>query len=285
MSLHPALSFGSSQPPRPLLLQPSLLASPPASPPTRSSSDSFAGNVLNSCLSLQSLMTAPTGTASDQLPHTWDQLPTPPLPHANLPLKLRLRRPANVDKTNSAPATPRRIAKRGTASRRLQKRRRCPQTQDHMSRDDSDVLDSETSDLELDLESSPTTPTLAPKELSAPATPKRARIAPEQLPLGLERADFHEAYIRDPNRSVDQQKPGTDLEVETDGQLWSAEDTRILFEVVLPMCKNKLSKREWQEVGQILGRDHHSTSLRFKSLIDKGEVEVKGRAKKTHGTW
>uniref|UniRef100_A0A8H7NCL4 Uncharacterized protein n=1 Tax=Bionectria ochroleuca TaxID=29856 RepID=A0A8H7NCL4_BIOOC len=191
MSLHPALSFGASQPPRPLLLQPSLLASPPASPPARSSSDSFAGNVLNSCLSLQSLMTAPTGTASDQLPHTWDQLPTPPLPHANLPLKLRLRRPANVDKTNSAPATPRRIVKRGTASRRLQKRRRCPQTQDHIGRDDSDALDSETSDLELDPESSsPTTPTLAPKELSAPATPKRARIAPEQLPLGLERADF-----------------------------------------------------------------------------------------------
>ena len=49
-----------------------------------------------------------------------------------------------------------------------------------------------------------------------PSTPKRARIAPEVLPLGLERSDFH--TLQDSSNTSEAGKPeGTEVEVEADG--------------------------------------------------------------------
>ncbi|KAF5019408.1 hypothetical protein F66182_8580, partial [Fusarium sp. NRRL 66182] len=71
-------------------LQPSLF-SPPASPPAFSSHSSFA-NIMTTCRSLQSLLSAPAPMVPDSHPAPMlTQLPTPPLAHTPPPLKLRLR--------------------------------------------------------------------------------------------------------------------------------------------------------------------------------------------------
>lgn len=141
---------------------------------------------------------------------------------------------------------------------------------------------------EDDIASEPETesPLFAPEATSVPSTPKRSRIAPEQLPLGLERADFHDVErLNGPNPS-DANKPGTDIEVEADGSEWSAEDDRILVELVLE--KLNLTKKEWQECARNLGRDRQSVNRRWKSLIAHGDIGLKprhGGRSKLHSTW
>jgi hypothetical protein len=109
----------------------------------------------------------------------------------------------------------------------------------------------------------------------APSTPKRSRIAPEQLPLGLERSDFHDVH---------RQERGAD---EVDGSNeWTPEDDRMLVELVLE--KLKLSKTEWQDCARNLGKDRHSLSRRWKSLMVNGDVGLKRnqpRRGKLHSTW
>lgn len=119
----------------------------------------------------------------------------------------------------------------------------------------------------------------------APSTPKRARIAPERLPLGLERSDFHDLHRLD--GGSESGPKGTDVEVEADGQEWSAEDDRILVELVLE--KLKLSKSEWHDCARNLGKDRHTVNRRWKSLLMKGEVGLKTRSSnrrtRLHSTW
>lgn len=119
---------------------------------------------------------------------------------------------------------------------------------------------------------------------SAPSTPKRARIAPEVVPLGLERSDFHTLHLLNGEEPTPH---GSNVEVEADGEPWSAEDDRILVELVLE--KLKLSKSEWQDCARSLGKDRNCLSRRWKSLMVQGEVGLKGRRSsrrtKLHGTW
>lgn len=131
-----------------------------------------------------------------------------------------------------------------------------------------------------------TTPSTPPR----PQTPKRARIAPEALPLGLERSDFHALHadgIPDDSSRARTQPAGTQVEVGADREAWSTEDDRMLVELVLE--KLKLSKEEWQDCARSLGKDRHSLGRRWKSLMLHGDIGLKPgsrtRRSKIHGTW
>lgn len=83
-----------------------------------------------------------------------------------------------------------------------------------------------------------------PHESNGPLTPKRAYIAPELLPLGLERADFHRLYVtmveQGETTLADDSRVGTNIVRTENRELWNAEDDRILVELVLK--KLRLSK-------------------------------------------
>ena len=120
-----------------------------------------------------------------------------------------------------------------------------------------------------------------------PQTPKRARIAPEVVPLGLERADYHALHaggvlVED---EESRRREGTDVVVEEDGERWSAEDDRVLVELVLE--KLKLSKSDWQDCARSLGRDRASVGRRWKSLVASGDIGPRRnhRRGRIHGTW
>ncbi|KAI1268226.1 hypothetical protein F5Y18DRAFT_221014 [Xylariaceae sp. FL1019] len=256
-------------------LQSSLLASPPASPP--STANSAFGRLVNSCHALQSILSSPasvsTTTAS---PHS--EPLTPPMSYAPLPpIKMRLRSRRQDSANETIPR--KKIAKRQYAPPRgPNKRRRA--LEDDMGRDEENHNDS---DSEPDVAPHSDEEELEDLDDSAfrPSTPKRARIAPEAIPLGLEPSDFHNIYKP---AQVDQDR-GTDVDIEPDGEPWSVEDDRILVELVLD--KLKLSKSDWQECARSLGKDRNSLGRRWKSLMIHGDVGLKSRARRTriHGTW
>jgi hypothetical protein len=131
------------------------------------------------------------------------------------------------------------------------------------------------------------------------ATPKRSRIAPEVIPLGLERADYHSlhssfsssfggdissASTSFSSNTTDLTDP--DVVLEADGEMWSTEEDRILVELVLE--KLKLTKSDWQDCARSLGKDRISVGRRWKSLMINGDVGIKRssqRRARIHGTW
>ena len=115
-----------------------------------------------------------------------------------------------------------------------------------------------------------------------PSTPKRMRFAPEVLPLGLERSDFHALQIHNIDQGQSQEAEGQ--EGAEQGQ-WSTEEDRLLVELVLE--KLKLTKSDWQDCARSLGRDRGSVGRRWKSLVGGGEVGLKRnpRRGKIHQTW
>ncbi|KAK4154038.1 hypothetical protein C8A00DRAFT_33214 [Chaetomidium leptoderma] len=337
MLLPSALPCDPSQTPPLTRLQSALFASPPASPPQLSTQTAI-GSIFSTCRSLQSLLANPAPPPNaGQEPITppassHAQLPTPPLAHAPAPLKLRLR----SRKTDTTTTTPKgdhgparkRIVKR-TASvaqqqqqppRGANKRRRAADDDDgDMGRynsnnedDDSDMAQQQQQqqqqpldnpfDRGQDKENEPQPP-------SAPHTPKRSRIAPEVLPLGLERADYHHLHSGSSSNSdcrvgpasaaaAAELEPGTDVEVDADGATtttttWSTEEDRILVELVLE--KLKLTKSDWQDCARSLGKDRGSVGRRWKSLMVHGDVGLKMRGGvggaaaqrrgRIHGTW
>ncbi|KAI5926115.1 hypothetical protein F4810DRAFT_655354 [Camillea tinctor] len=272
MLMPSALSCDSSHSPVPRLQSRALFTSPPSSPPT--SAQSALGNLVNSCRALQSMLSTPATNHFSDNASQRDQLPTPPLSHAPLPpRKLRLR---DRRRDPDAELIPRKkVIKRSTAPPRgMNKRRRADD--DDMGRDD---------DIDSDLEigsSSKDRECESREAMCRPSTPKRARIAPEVMPLGLERSDFHNLHTDEP---VEKEAEGTEVEVEADGENWSLEDDRILVELVLE--KLKLSKEEWQDCARSLGKDRNSLGRRWKSLVNGGNVGLKSRSRrsKIHSTW
>jgi hypothetical protein len=116
---------------------------------------------------------------------------------------------------------------------------------------------------------------------SRPSTPKRQRIAPESLPLGLDRGDFHLLHLQQQPQSSDHILQS----VETNEE-WSTEEDRMLVELVLE--KLKLSRSDWQDCARSLGKDRGSVGKRWKSLMGAGDVGLKRgapRRAKLHGTW
>ncbi|KAL2178672.1 uncharacterized protein P884DRAFT_257897 [Thermothelomyces heterothallicus CBS 202.75] len=318
MLLPSALPCDSSSQTAPLTrLQSALFASPPASPPHLPTQTAI-GNLFSTCRSLQSLLANPAAPSSaGQDPTTPPtlppaQLPSPPLAHAPPPFKLRLR----SRKTDSPAATGEhgparmRIVKRTSAvaqqaPRGPNKRRRA--ADDDMGRHnqgDSD-LEREADESRQDHNSSDGTS----QPDSAPHTPKRSRIAPEIIPLGLERADYHSLHssfssdnndhdgipstksndtdsYNNHNNNRPQDHHGTDVVVEADGEAWSTEEDRILVELVLE--KLKLTKSDWQDCARSLGKDRGSVGRRWKSLMINGDVGLKRaplRRPRIHGTW
>ncbi|ELQ37910.1 hypothetical protein M0657_002814 [Pyricularia oryzae] len=272
-------------------LQPAAqFASPPSSPPPTGLG---LNNLFATCRSLQALLAAPApsllATPPQIIPqkalvrstsnNNNGQLPSPPLTHAPSPLKLRLRPRKPAASTDSKSTTnmhntetPRRrkVVKRAPPPpppRGANKRRRSDQDDDVSSESEAENHNDE--DLIM---------------TAAPQTPKRARIAPAIVPLGLERADFHN--VHEPQQQQ-QGRDGTEVEVEADGEEWSAEDDRILVELVLE--KLRLSKEEWQDCARSMGRDKASLGRRWKSLMAHGDVGLKSSSRsrrgRIHGTW
>lgn len=203
------------------------------------------------------------------------QLPTPPMSHAEPPpLKFRLRSRARAE-GNIENAMPRkRVAKR-QPPRGANKRRRG--VEDDMGKDSDDA------------ESEVEGPGEAEEREAGPQTPKRARIAPEAIPLGLARGDYHDLHLRE--RESEQ---GLGISAPTEsgdatsgpGGEWTAEDDRVLVELVLE--KLRLTKSDWQDCARSLGRDKHSVGRRWKSLMAGGEVGLKTRSNRRarlHSTW
>lgn len=139
---------------------------------------------------------------------------------------------------------------------------------------------------------------------SRPSTPKRQRIAPEVLPLGLERGDFHTLHLQQQpefnfnvlqsiehpeprNQNHNEGEPDQPDERDEEEKEWSTEEDRILVELVLE--KLKLSKSDWQDCARSLGKDRGSVGKRWRSLMGNGDVGLKtrssGRRAKLHGTW
>jgi hypothetical protein len=127
---------------------------------------------------------------------------------------------------------------------------------------------------------------------NGPSTPKRMRLAPEVLPLGLERGDFHTLHLSSlPQQQETNIIPSIESrEVMRAGQAaaeeWSTEEDRLLVELVLE--KLKLSKSDWVDCARSLGKDKHSVGKRWKSLMVSGDVGLKHRTRgraRLHGTW
>ncbi|ESZ99180.1 hypothetical protein SBOR_0438 [Sclerotinia borealis F-4128] len=265
-----------------------LFASPPLSPtPSPSSTPPTIGNLFQSCRALQSMLTTPT------------QLPSPPTLHADIPssppmtrnshAKLRLRIPSPSNRIKPEASDSKRIAKRTQrdSSRGIHKRRRAMEEDKDTSREMlGDVSEQELED----------------GAVQEPSTPKRRRrIAPEVLPLGLERSDFHtlrlaemenvggdEAFVFKAGGSSQHIESETQRGEgeEKDGEEWSTEEDRMLVELVLE--KLKLSKSDWQDCARSLGKDRGGVGKRWKSLMGAGEVGLKGRRKTRstlHSTW
>lgn len=231
------------------------MASPPASPPSLSTQTAF-GDILNSCRSLQSLIATPDEpyTPPESSATT---LPTPPLSFAEPPpLKLRLR-PRAREEGEGFPRM--KVVKRAV---RGNKRRRVEEEEEDGREEESEI------DEEVEREE--------------PQTPRRGRIAPEVMPLGLARGDYHDLHLQDQESA---QGLGISAHDESDDE-WTAEDDRILVELVLE--KMKLSKLDWQDCARSLGRDRHGVGRRWKSLMASGEVGLKSRSSKRarlHSTW
>ncbi|KAK0703813.1 hypothetical protein B0T26DRAFT_658457 [Lasiosphaeria miniovina] len=298
MLLPSAFSCDSSQPPL-TRLQSALFASPPASPP-QLSTQTAVGNIFTTCRSLQALLAAPapppvnvapiTPPASSHAHAYGQQLPTPPMAHAPSPLKLRLRsRKTEGQQPGGADHGParKRIVKRSAPPRGVNKRRRA--LDDDMGRDDEDGLESEPEhEYGQNKENVDDDSEILP---SRPQTPKRSRIAPEIIPLGLERSDYHvlhhaDGALRDDSRSGNGNgmTEGADGVLEADGELWSTEEDRILVELVLE--KLKLTKSDWQDCARSLGKDRGSVGRRWKSLMVNGDVGLKRSSRrKIYGTW
>lgn len=224
-------------------------------------------------------------------------------PLISSPFKLRLRNRGIKPEDSHLPR--KKITKRTTSStaavpRGVNKRRRAlddESSRESIEREQSPEPSSETEEEEkenmLDLNAS-REQREAEQEEQGPRTPKRLRLAPEILPMGLERSDFHALHLQHqissqplfyPSSSSSQsfpshhqyqyQYPQQQAQDEDREEEWTTEEDRLLVELVLE--KLKLSKSEWQDCARSLGRDRGSVGKRWKSLMAGGDIGLKGR--------
>lgn len=259
----------------------SLLASPPLSPQSTT-----ATTIFSTCRALQSMLSTP-----NQLPNP---LPSPPTTYSAMPTKLRLR----ARKTdNISPSVPRRkITKRAVPAARGENKR-CRADDDEMAEAGSELNEDENENTSVMMEHE--------LEQRRPSTPKRQRIAPEVLPLGLERSDYHTLHLQQAISASQPQPQPLPLSIqypvidflqsrfqesnesrEEKEEEWTNEDDRMLVELVLE--KLKLSKSEWQDCARSLGRERGNVGRRWKSLVGAGEIGVRrtGRERgRICGSW
>ena len=134
--------------------------------------------------------------------------------HASPPspfnLRLRSHKPTDGEDDVTAPSIAwRKITKRNNAtSRDINKRRRAI--------DDDATRDSTESDDEIN----------SPDQTAGPSTPKRIRLAPEVLPMGLEPSDFRKLQIEFPDAEDNAKVQDSSREGKDDNEQWlSTEDT------------------------------------------------------------
>ncbi len=105
------------------------------------------------------------------------------------------------------------------------------------------------------------------------STPKRMRLAPPEMPLGIKLADYEglESLLQQQEASMDEDVRGD----------WSAEDDRVLVEGVLE--KLSLTKEDWNECARKLGREGGSVVGRWSELVGEGRVGLKRGRRLTRG--
>jgi len=103
------------------------------------------------------------------------------------------------------------------------------------------------------------------------STPKRMRLAPLEMPLGIKLADYEglESLLQQDGFSMD----GDTAAAVVRGGGWSAEDDRVLVEGVLE--KLSLTKEDWNECARKLGRESGSVGGRWTELVGEGRVGLK----------
>jgi hypothetical protein len=216
-------------------------------------------------------------------------------PLISSPFKLRLRnRGIKPEDSNLTPR--KKITKRAAvAPRGVNKRRRA--LDDDLSRES--IEQSPEPDATEDEKENMLAHQPRDEEEEGPRTPKRLRLAPEILPLGLDRSDFHALHLQHqlsseplfyPSSSTtsnqfsphqhqqyyqQQQQQKQQNQDEERNEEWTTEEDRLLVELVLE--KLKLSKSEWQDCARSLGKDRGSVGKRWKSLMANGDVGLKGR--------
>lgn len=220
------------------------------------------------------------------------QLPTPPMRNAPLPSPMKLRLRSHTTATSTADdAGPSRQPQLQLSRKRVRKVTPIPRGPNKRRRETSVEADDENMEFDQHEEK---------EEDKGPSTPKRVRVAPEILPLGLDRRDFellHEShqYSSENALGINANPPGSNErereprsakipakgEEENDGADdmgidWTNEEDRVLVEMVLQ--KLKLTKSDWHDCARTLGRDSAVIGRRWKSLVGNGEVGLKGRA-------
>ena len=143
------------------------------------------------------------------------------------------------------------------------------------------------------------------RDRDAYSTPKRQRLAPPSIPLGLERRDFYAlqptynftttnpfiSSVSTPTTVATQPSPplsgskddslkcaSDDTADETADDIdleWTSEDDSELVDLVLD--KLRLSKWEWDECARVLGTDGISLGRRWKELVGEGGVGLRFR--------
>ncbi|ODM15489.1 hypothetical protein SI65_09092 [Aspergillus cristatus] len=125
------------------------------------------------------------------------------------------------------------------------------------------------------------------------STPKRRRHAPYNLPLGLSQSDFYSLNsppitaspssprYQNQQDSSAQQPYNPDavlpsIEVTDDStrsNQWTAEDDQRLMKAVFE--KFQLSKQQWDECAQSIGKDQASVERRWQALVGQGNIGLR----------
>ncbi len=237
---------------------PTLLSPPSASRPCPTSP--VSSNIYSACRSLQSLITTnlpSTPSTISRQSRTQPQLASPIAlmsgTSAHSRKQLRPQTPQCATKILQ-PQTPR------TPPRASRKRRRslC-EDDDSPSRDQENIL---------------------------PSTPKRQRLCPPSIPLGLMPTDFdalQEAAANIPipttpsNHPPSTSSPSTETETE-----WTSANDSALVSLILH--KLRLKQSDWDECALRLGKGKDSIGERWKLLIGEGEVGLRrGRGGRRRG--
>lgn len=136
--------------------------------------------------------------------------------------------------------------------------------------------------LPINFQQSATSPQVVSDLPPRPSTPKQSAIAPLELPMGLERSDFHQNHSEDPD---DASRVGTGIEIARDGEAWSVEQDRKLVEVII--AHFKLTPEDMEDCARSLGKGSGCVERRWKSLVMNGDVGLKKRERRTrlHSTW
>lgn len=294
------------------------LFSPPASPPPPQSA------LFATCRALQSMLASPP-------PPQPAQLPTPPMRNAPLPSPMRLR--LRSSKPAASPAAQKHAAAPAHYTNPLPTaappRKRIvlrqpppplpPRGVNKRRREEEEEEDDEEAEARRPAQHhhqpSYSHRASASASASPPSTPKRARVAPAILPLGLARGDFERLvdahqYSSSPpcapaeRRGEEEEDEGRERrgggEQEDEGRErreledagrerrdaeWTDEDDARLVELVLR--KLRLSAREWEECARSLGRGGGGGSVgrRWGGIVERGGVGLREREREGGGTW